>query len=68
MRVFLCLKSVNFDCIILLIDIIRITRNFFYELFELFLSIFAPKYEKISQNYIILAGLIILFTQGFFLF
>ena len=52
----------------MLIDIIRITRNFLNELFELFLSIFARKYGEISQNYIILAGFIILFTQGYFFF
>ena len=78
MRVFLCLKLIRFHCNILLIDIIRIMRNFLNELFELFWSIFASKYGELCCYYIILAGFlylvrrvflqIILFTQGFFLF
>jgi len=65
MRVFLCLKLVQISLSKFLLYITFFTRNF---LNELFLSIFWRKYGKISQNYIILAGLIILMGQGYFFF
>ena len=68
MWVFLCLKLVQISLSKFLLYITFFTRNFLNELFELFLSIFWRKYGKISQNYIILAGLIILMGQGYFFF
>ena len=68
MWVFLCLKLVQISLSKFLLYITFFTRNFLNELFELFLSIFWSKYGKISQNYIILAGLIILMGQGYFFF
>lgn len=68
MRVFLCLKLIQSHCIILLIDIIRIMRNFLNELFELFWSIFASKYGELCCYYIILAGFLYYSLRVFFCF
>ena len=78
MRVFLCLKLVQNSLSKFLLYITFFTRNFFYELYELFWSFFASNYGDFCHYYIILAGFlylvrriflqIILFTQGFFSF